>query len=91
MSGKRLKKPPKGQMARRLVYYCIAVLSITLIWAVVLKTIALFHEMTVDVSDVLTFTGATFGGELLLLALKRIFAKPNETEDSHEYNSDETV
>lgn len=88
MSGKRLTKPPKGRMARRLVYYCITVLSLTLIWAVVLKTAAIFHEVTVDVSDVLTYVGASFGGELLLLAFKRVFAKK---EDSHEYNSDETI
>jgi hypothetical protein len=51
-------------------------------WAMVLKTVALFNaQMTVDVSDVLTFTAAAFGGELLLLAFKRIFAKPNEKED----------
>lgn len=73
----------KGKMARRLVYFCISVLTFTLIWAMVLKTVALFNaQMTVDVSDVLTFTGAAFGGELLLLAFKRIFAKPNEKGDN---------
>jgi len=73
----------KGRMARRLVYFCISVLTFTLIWAMVLKTVALFNsQMIVDVSDVLTFTGAAFGGELLLLAFKRIFAKPNEREDN---------
>lgn len=75
-------KPPKGAMARKVVYFCIAVMTLTLIWAVVLKTIALFNsEMFVDLSDVLTFVGAAFGGELLLLAFKRVFAKPNEQEE----------
>lgn len=68
-------------MARRLVYFCISILTFTLIWAMVLKTIALFNAQdAVDLSDVLTFTGAAFGGELLLLAVKRIFAKPNKQE-----------
>ena len=72
----------KGAMARKLVYFCIAVMTLTLIWAVVLKTIALFNsQMIVDVSDVLTFVGAAFGGELLLLAFKRVFAKETKGED----------
>ena len=76
MKGKHELKPPKGAMARKLVYFCIAILTLTLIWAVVLKTIALFNsQLSVDVSDVLTYVGAAFGGELLLLAFKRVFAK----------------
>lgn len=76
-------KPPKGRMARRLVVYCLVVLTLTLIWAVGLKTAALFQELPalVDVSDVLTFVGAAFGGELLLLAFKRVFAKPTSEEE----------
>ncbi len=83
---KRLAKPPKGQMARRLVYYCIAVLSVVTVWAMVTKTVT----PSVDLADVLTFVAAVFGGELLALLVKRVFAKPNE-EDSHENYSDETV
>jgi len=70
------KHEVKGAMSRKLVCFCITVMTLTLIWAVVLKTIALFNsQMIVDVSDVLTFVGAAFGGELLLLAFKRVFAK----------------
>lgn len=64
----------KGRMARHLVYYCIAALSLAGVWAAVLKTI----DHTVDTSDVLTYIGAAFGGELLLLLCKRVFAKPND-------------
>ena len=71
-------KPQKGQMARRLVYYCITVLTLTGVWAAVLKTI----DHTVDTTDVLTFMGAAFGGELLLLAFKRVFAKPSSEEET---------
>lgn len=77
MSGKRLYRP-KGQMARRLVYFCISMLTATTLWAVVLKSI----DHTIDLSDVLTFVGAVFGGELLMLLVKRVFAKPSEQEET---------
>lgn len=77
---KRRKK--KGQMARELVYFCIKCLAITLLWAAVIKTAALFMDRAVDLSDILTFAAAAFGGELLLLLCKRVFAKPNETNQT---------
>ncbi len=79
------KRFQKGKMARRLVVFCIAVMTFTLIWAMVLKTVSLFNtEMSVDVSDVLTYVGAAFGGELLLLAFKRVFAKSNEQGENYD-------
>lgn len=63
-------------MARKLVYFCVFILTATLLWAMVMK--ALYP--TIDTSDVLTYTGAAFGGELLLLAFKRVFAKSTDTE-----------
>ena len=66
----------KGKMARRLVYYCIGLLSAVTVWAVVFKTIAPSNDLT----DVLTFVGGAFGAELIALLCKRLFAKPNETE-----------
>ena len=85
MKGKHEPKHTKGAMSRKIVIFCITIMTLTLIWAMVLKTIALFNvHMEVDVSDVLTFVGAAFGGELLLLAFKRVFAKSNEQgEDSN--------
>ena len=81
----------KGKMARRLVYFCISILTFTLMWAMVIKTVALFNDqMSVDLTDVLTFTAAAFGGELLLLAFKRIFAKPNKQgEETYEQDYSE--
>ena len=77
-------------MARKLVIFCISIMTLTLIWAVVLKTIALFNsQMMVDVSDVLTYVGAAFGGELLLLAFKRVFAKPNEQGEDYDSEIDQ--
>ena len=74
-------------MARRLVYYCIAVLSVVTVWAMVTKTVT----PSVDLADVLTFVGAVFGGELLALLVKRVFAKPSEEDVEHEDSFDETV
>ena len=67
-------------MARDLVYFCIIVLTITLIWALVLKTISIFTDIVLDLTDVLTYAASVFGGELLMLLCKRIFAKPKEQD-----------
>lgn len=82
MIGRRLIKLPKGTMARRLVLFCIAVLTVTLIWAAALYTYAVVHEVDLDLSPVLTFVGAAFGGELLMCLLKRIFAKSTKEEEN---------
>ena len=80
---KLLTEAQKGRMARGLVYYCIAVLSVAAVWSMVLKTISAITGNQVDLTDVLVFIAAAFGGELLMLLLKRIFAKPtkNNQED----------
>lgn len=67
----------KGRMARRLVYFCVFMLSAAAVWAAILKT----RDPTAELSDVLTFIGAAFGGELLLLLLKRVFAKDGNADD----------
>lgn len=80
---KKVKKSrqTKGKMARELVYYCIWMLTAAATWAMILKTAALILDRACDLSDVLAFTGAAFGGELLLLLLKRVFAKPNDNNE----------
>jgi hypothetical protein len=75
---KNKRKWSKGEMSRTIVVYCIRVLFGTLVWAISLKTLGAALGWTVDLSDVLTFAGGAFGGELLLLAFKRIFTKKNE-------------
>ena len=74
----------KGAMARTLVIYCVRAITLIAIWAVCIKTYAVFKYGATDISDVLIFAAAAFGGELLLLAFKRVFAKKNENPD--EYN-----
>lgn len=74
----------KGAMARTLVIYCVRAITLIAVWAVALKTYAVIkwgETSGYDLSDVLVFAGAAFGGELLLLAFKRVFAKKNENPD----------
>ena len=74
----------KGQMSKTIVLYCIRVITLIAVWAVAVKTYAVFKYGATDISDVLIFAATAFGGELLLLAFKRVFAKKNENPD--EYN-----
>lgn len=71
----------KGQLARTLVIYCVRAITLIAVWAVCIKTYAVFKWGATDISDVLIFAAAAFGGELLLLAFKRVFAKKNENPD----------
>ena len=73
----------KGQMARTLVIYCVRAITLIAIWAVAVKTYAVFKFGATDISDVLIFAATAFGGELLLLAFKRVFAKKNENPDDY--------
>ena len=73
----------KSEMARTLVIYCVRAITLIAIWAVALKTYAVFKYGATDISDVLIFAATAFGGELLLLAFKRIFAKKSENPDEY--------
>lgn len=72
----------KGEMAKTIVIYCIRVMTALLVWAVVLKTLCAVLDRACDIADVLTFAGAFFGGELALLAFKRVFAKDKSEEEN---------
>jgi len=74
----------KGQMSKTIVLYCIRAITLIAVWAVAIKTYAVFKWGATDISDVLIFAATAFGGELLLLAFKRVFAKKNE--DVNEYS-----
>lgn len=78
---RKIKRYRKGEMSRQLVYFCVAALSIAGVWAMVLKTVSVTTGNHIDLSDVLVFVGGAFGGELLLLLVKRVTAKPNKTEE----------
>ena len=68
-----------GKFARRLVKLCLGVLLAVLVWAAAVKTVMVLRPNAgygygSDLSDVLTYAGAAFGGELLLLLVKRVLA-----------------
>ena len=71
----------KGQMARTLVIYCVRAITLIAIWAVCIKTYTVFKWGATDIIDVLIYAATAFGGELLLLAFKRVFAKKNEDSE----------
>ncbi len=73
----------KGVMAKELVYFCLRVLLWTAVWAAALKTLGVILDRTVELSDVLTFVGAAFGGELLMLLCKRVFSS-KQKEDTYD-------
>ena len=70
-------------MSKTIVLYCIRVITLIAVWAVAVKTYAVFKWGATDISDVLIFAATAFGGELLLLAFKRVFAKKNENPDDY--------
>ena len=75
------RKWQKGQMARTLVIYCVRAITLVAVWAVAVKTYAVLRYGATDISDVLIYVASAFGGELLLLAFKRVFAKKNEDSE----------
>lgn len=68
-------------MSKTIVLYCIRAITLIAVWAVALKTYAVFKCGATDISDVLIFAATAFGGELLLLAFKRVFAKKGESSE----------
>ena len=70
-------------MSKTIVLYCIRAITLIAVWAVAVKTYAVLKWGATDISDVLIFAATAFGGELLLLAFKRVFAKKNEDVDEY--------
>ena len=76
----------KGEMARTIVLYLLQLITTVIVWACALKTVAVLIAVisspelgaSVDLSDVLGFTGWATITELGLLAFKRVFAKKND-------------
>jgi NADH:ubiquinone oxidoreductase subunit 6 (subunit J) len=71
------KRVAKGQMSRSLVRLCMAMLTAAAVWGAVMKSI----RPDADMTDVLSYVGAAFGGELLLLMGKRILAKERKENE----------
>ena len=65
-------------MSRTIVLYSIKIMTAVLLWGMIVTTVAPVLHAVIDISPVMNFTAVTFGGELILLAFKRVFAKKNE-------------
>ena len=68
----------KGEMSRTIVLYSIKIMTAVLLWGMIVTTVAPVLHAVIDISPVMNFTAVTFGGELILLAFKRVYAKKNE-------------
>ena len=68
----RRKQKQKGRFSKAIVIVCISEMLIMQIFAMIIAYKKLF-----DVTGLIGANHAVFGGELLLLCLKRIFAKEN--------------
>lgn len=77
---KNKRRWSKGEMSKTIVVHCVRTLTWLLVWAVLLKSVSAVVGWDVDLSDVLTYAAAAFGGELLLLAFKRVFTKDRGEE-----------
>ena len=68
-----LVKKKKGRFSRYVVAFCILEMVVIQVWSMRIAS----HNSFL-VTGLLTANHAVFGGELLLLCLKRIFAKEKE-------------
>lgn len=69
----------KGLFSKVIVVFCILEMTFMQLWAMRIAS----HNMF-EVAGLLTANHSVFGGELLLLCLKRIFAKDNQKNDTNE-------
>jgi len=68
-------KNKKFRFSKLIVVFCIAEMVVIQLWSM-----AIASRSSVAVTGLLTANHAVFGGELLLLCLKRIFAKNGKEE-----------
>ena len=68
-------KNKKGMFSKIIVIFCIIEMAVMQIWAMRIASNNAFLT-----TGLLTANHGDFGGELLLLCLKRIFAKSYETD-----------
>ena len=74
-----------GLFSKVIVVFCLAYSVRIVEWG-----IEQFERSNTEAATLLTVSLALFGGELLFLCLKRVFAKPNNTASDGVY-SDEDV
>lgn len=76
MRGKRVKKTSKNRLFSKI----IVVFCISTVFGFAILTYALAYARSLEMDKTLAILVGFFGGELLLLALKDIFRKPEQEE-----------
>lgn len=76
------RKLSKGVFSKVVVVFCVVEMAVMQFWAMRIAS----HNAFLT-TGLLTANHGVFGGELLLLCLKRIFAKSDKDEDAKAYQS----
>ena len=79
----RKRRLPKGVFSKIVVVFCVIEMAVMQFWAMRIAS----HNAFLT-TGLLTANHGVFGGELLLLCLKRIFAKSDEKDDAESDNSE---
>ena len=77
----RKRRLPKGVFSKIVVVFCVIEMAVMQFWAMRIAS----HNAFLT-TGLLTANHGVFGGELLLLCLKRIFAKSDEKKEDGENN-----
>lgn len=77
------KKNKKGRFSRVIVIFCIAEMAVMQIWGMWIADKD--HYMT---AELVNANHLVFGGELLMLCLKRLFAKDRKDEENGNIKED---
>lgn len=77
----RKRRLPKGVFSKIVVVFCVIEMAVMQFWAMRIAS----HNAFLT-TGLLSANHSVFGGELLLLCLKRIFAKSDENKKDGENN-----
>ena len=79
----RKRRLPKGVFSKIVVVFCVIEMAVMQFWAMRIAS----HNAFLT-TGLLTANHGVFGGELLLLCLKRIFAKSDEKDSVESDNTE---
>ena len=81
---KKNRKKVKGRFSRALVIFCILEMALMQIWGMWIADKDLYST-----AELVSANHLVFGGELLMLCLKRLFAKDRKEDENGDF--EETV
>lgn len=75
----------KNKFSKRIVIFCILEMFFVQLWA-----FYIFHKTGLSANELVVTNHAVFGGELILLCLKRLLAKEGSCNEGNiDFNSNE--